>query len=180
MRHLFSLGLLCLCINHLQAATIYKVIMPDGKVIFTDKPQKGAVKVEALSKINVTPKLPASTQVPVSTSNPINNAQTLPVPKETYQLKMLAPTQEQTIRDNNGSVEVIASVVPEPKAVKYKLFLNGALAQEQNLPQFNLTNLERGEHNIQVQMTGETGRLIASTQIVTFYLHKASLINRAN
>lgn len=153
--------------------------MPDGKIIFTDKPQKGAVKVEALSKINVTPALPSS-KAPTQASIPVRSPQNTSDTNTTYLLNVVSPSNEQTIRNNSGSVEVIAAVDPEPASANYQLFLNGALIQEQNIPQFNLTNLERGEHNIQVQMTGETGRLIASTQTVTFYLHKASILNRAN
>ncbi|CAM5218367.1 hypothetical protein [Alishewanella longhuensis] len=41
---------------------------------------------------------------------------------------------------------------------------------------FVLRDIDRGEHNIQLELLDQSGKLIATSPLTTFYLHRASLI----
>ncbi len=159
------------------AGKIYKVVLADGRVVYTDTPPKGAVSVEELGKLK-----PGSTvaMTPVKPAPQAAQPRTPATPIINYRLQVTQPAHETTLRDNQGNVNVVGQITPTNARGSYQLFLNGALAQTQPYPQFQLTNLDRGAHEIQIKLVGETGRLLASSPTSTFYLHKASALNRAN
>lgn len=161
---------LILCCASLSAATLYKVVAKDGSVTYTDKPQVGAEIVE-LSAVN-TAVMPSMVQ---STSK----VRTKVVQKKqpSYQLTIVSPAPEATVRNNLGELIVRAQISPQASGV-FDLYLDGQKIRSNPIPSFTLTGIDRGAHSLEIKFTNKSGKILASTPIQTVYLHKASaLIN---
>lgn len=166
MKLAWVLALVTFSVN---SATLYKVVKADGTVIYTDRPVAGAVPV-SLPKANTADSL-APKQV---------NSTTAPKkPDKTYQLTILAPAHEATIRNNLGEVQVSGSISPNAVG-SFQLLLDGQVMATGASPNFNLQGVPRGAHQIQIQLINKSGKILASSPEHTFYLHQASVLNRAD
>ncbi|MFT2090364.1 DUF4124 domain-containing protein [Paraglaciecola sp. 2405UD69-4] len=174
MKLLFVLGILLLCITA-SANVIYKTVKEDGTVVYTDVPTNGATSVN-LSAVNsaVIPTLGNSNQS-AQTVQPINK----PEKKIKYLVNILKPSAEQTIRNNAGEVSVKAQVTPKITGM-FKLFLNNQFVSSNSNGAFTLENLNRGAHNIEVKFFNKSGKILASSEVQTFYLHKTSVLITPN
>ena len=159
-----------------HSAQLYKIINQDGSVTYTDKYQPNAQVVD-LSSVNsaVMPSIPTPAVTPNQRDTPEKNPD--------YKLTFISPEDKQTIRNNLGTVSFSAtlsstdnlSALPDGK---FYLILNGKLIQSNSAPTFTVQNLDRGEHNVQIKLIHQTGKILASTQTRVFYLKQASrLIN---
>ena len=151
-----------------QSATLYKVVQADGTVVYTDRPVAGAVPV-ALPNANTSQSLaPKQVTKPTAPSKPDVN----------YNISILSPAHEETIRNNQGEVKVSASI--EPKAVGlFQLVLNGQVLATGASPQFVVQGVPRGEHQLEVRLVSKSGKILASSPTRVFYLHQASVLNRS-
>lgn len=174
--------LLWLCCGVLLSTTIhgaiYKRVEADGSVTYTDTPGHNtqAVDVNTLTT-NTTNVIPSSKITPNTTSQ-----RSTPSPKKTvnnYQITFLTPAHLSTIRSNKGLLKVVARVSPQ-RAGQFELLIDGKVRARQTTPDFALDNVPRGEHTIQLNLKDNTGKLIASSKSITVYLHRASVLNRAN
>ncbi|WP_299019946.1 DUF4124 domain-containing protein [uncultured Photobacterium sp.] len=162
-----------------QATTIYTWEDENGVVHFSDQARPGASTVD----INVPP---PSSIAPNSQQdkNPSTKTPATPIQQNDASLppatvRLLSPLHEQTIRNNEGIIEI--SAVSNRKLTKghnARLLLNG---QPYGRPQaqlnWQLHNVDRGSHTLQAQIL-KYGKVIASSDIITVYLHRASLLNR--
>ncbi|WP_338291064.1 DUF4124 domain-containing protein [Planctobacterium marinum] len=155
----------------LATTKIYKVVKPDGTVIYTDKPPPGASEYKLLKKPNLIP------SIVTNPNSKTKQTQLTPVVKP--MLELLTPANEATVRNNAGEVTIEASLVPEMTG-QFILYLNGQLHARHSAPKFELEGLNRGSYNIKIEFFDQSGKLLASTQPSTFYLHKASALIQAN
>lgn len=166
--------------NIAATSKIYKVVNPDGSITYTDKPVPGATEFKFISKPNVVAPAPTTTTPPAARQFIDNKGQsTKPAAAINYDLQVRSPAHEETIRSNEGKVNITASLSPSG-AGTFELYLNGALHQKNTTPQFSLINLDRGEYKIQIRFLDQTGKLLASSPLSTFYLQKVSALLRAN
>jgi len=156
------------------ADAIYKVKKQDGSVYYTDRPVAGA-EVLKLSTINN-----AASHAPLTKNINVNSRSKTNRPNlPNYQLTLINPLNEQHIRDNQGRVQIQAKLNPA-SAGEFQLWMDGELLQTQSQPAFSLVNLDRGAHQIQIKFLHKSGKILASSPLATFYLHKSSILNRAN
>ena len=94
-------------------------------------------------------------------------------------VRIVAPAPETTIYDNNGnlSVEVALSQAPDTVAIdQLTLLMDGtAVAKGRDLS-FELNNIDRGTHTLQVQVFAANGKLLATSPPVVFHMWRASLL----
>lgn len=169
MRNKVLMVVLLFCTS-VSAATLYKVVSKDGKVTYTDKPQVGAEVVD-LSAVN--------SAVMPSMAQPKNDVRAKVVQKAPikYQLTIVSPSHEQTIRNNLGELTIRGQLKPQANGI-FDLYLNGKIIRSNPIPSFSLTGIDRGEHSIEIKFRNKSGKILASTPSQTVYLHKASaLIN---
>ena len=155
-----------------SAGELYKIVHKDGSVTYTDTPQAGAVEVD-MSKSNsaVMPALNKGTsQLPSK-----RVAKAFP----DYSLSIVSPADQQTIRNNLGKVTVNGRITPIGNG-KFELYLDGALAQTSTAPSFQLQNVVRGEHSIQIKFIHHTGKILASSESSVFFMHQASVLINPN
>lgn len=144
-----------------QAAAIYTWKDDNGIIHFSDKPQKNAQTVD----------LPqAKTQMSLKAPKTENKKKALPSPF----VRFLTPIHEETLRENSGTITVEAlSNRPLEAPYTYQLLLNQAPHGHSQLEnQWQLTNVDRGEHTLQVQLLKDQ-QVIATSPEITVYLHRA-------
>ncbi|HFC92273.1 MAG TPA: DUF4124 domain-containing protein [Leucothrix mucor] len=90
--------------------------------------------------------------------------------KQIYtKFSILAPKDKQAIRANNGDVTVMLSLKPKllPEHT-LSVFLDEKQMAEGDLRMVNLTNLDRGEHEVYVIIKGKKGKEISKSKQIVF------------
>ena len=161
------------CLISLSAmAEVFTYIDAQGNRVFTDQPGNRNAK-----------------RVPLATSNRMsaNSSGAAPVtatpakPLFHYDmLRVLVPEPDATIRSTAG--ELIVSVTSEPglqPGHRYRLLLDGQPTAEPGpSPVFALSNIDRGSHNLSVEILDEQGRTLERTANQPFHMLRISLAQR--
>ncbi|MFY8273853.1 DUF4124 domain-containing protein [Pseudoalteromonas sp. SSDWG2] len=139
-----------------------------GNLVFSDTPRKGAEKVTLNSPVMDMP----------STDTSILNEADDELEATKFTISVTSPTQEETIRDNTGSVHVSGMIKPRfLQGHKVQLFLDGqAHGQAQTSTLFVMRDVDRGEHNVTLKLVDSQGKVLATSKPVTFFLHRRSVI----
>lgn len=165
-------------------AEIYRWVDDNGNVVFSDEPHPQAEKVD----------LPPST-----TYTPVEDEESSEIlklsPEEAtgeeaveeqdavpdYQLRIIAPANDESIWVNNGDVTVSMIVEPQLNAERgdrILLQLDGvAVGEPQASTTYQFNNLSRGTHSLTAQVVDSSGTTLTSSDTVTFHLHRASILN---
>jgi hypothetical protein len=169
MRHCW---LLLLLIAVVEADTLYKVVKADGTVMYTDQPVAGAEAIQ-LPRINSADSLAPKTSTAAASANRPDR------PEVQYQLSILFPKSQQTLRDNQGNITVVAQMEPQTTGAGiFELYMDGELVAANPSPRFELTEVNRGAHTIEVRYVNNSGKVLASSPSTEFFLHQASVLNR--
>lgn len=147
-------------------AKVYVWRDENGVLVFSDNPRPGAEEAK-LKENNIN--MPS-----VDTSILDIKPQKIP---DKYQVVISQPEQNATIRDNSGSVFIAGGIKPIFKRGHLiQLLLDGVPhGKPQAYSMFALRNIDRGEHQIKMELLNEKGKIIASSEAVTFYMHRASV-----
>jgi hypothetical protein len=164
--------LLMLCCQ-LAVADVYTYVDAEGNRVYTDQPHRGAKKVDIApsNQIKAAPKAPRQ----AASSKP------QPGPLFRYQLlRILAPEPDSTIRDIQGNLIVTVTNDPElqPRHT-YRLLLDGKTFSEQGRsPVFAMTNIDRGTHQLSIEIVDEFGRVVERTPNQPFHMMRISLAQK--
>lgn len=150
--------LLCLLLIGLPAAAqVYTYVDADGNRVFTDRPTSdNAERVE----------LPATNNMSLPASTPPAAAAASSTPAPAYRmLRILLPLPDATIRDNAGSLIVTATSEPAlHSGHRFRLLLDGqARGEGGRSPVFALENIDRGSHQLAVEILDAHGRTLERT-----------------
>jgi hypothetical protein len=156
------------------AAQIYRSVDADGTVVFSDlppSPGRTAEPVEVPAANTFTP--PAVTPGRTSAGDAGDGQVASP-----YQtLRVLDPPHDAGIRENAGNVLVTAQLEPGLRAGHIlQLFVDGALHQAARATQFQLVNVDRGTHVLELRVVDGTGNTVAESEPSVFHLQRRSLI----
>jgi hypothetical protein len=156
------------------AADVFTYTDAQGNRVFTDQPHKGAQRVDIPPSNNMTATPPKS----VAKKKP---AAVKPSPLFHYQvLRILVPEPDATIRSMTG--ELIVSVNNDPALQErhtYRLLVDGKpFAEAGRSPVFPLTNIDRGTHQLSVEILDELGRIVERTASQEFHMLRISLAQK--
>jgi hypothetical protein len=155
-------------------AQIYTYIDAQGNRVFTDQPRPGNAKKVQLPSGNRMPMPPAA-----ATSAPTSEAQSKPL-FHYEMLRLLIPEPDTTIRSTAG--ELIVTVTSEPglkKGHRYRLLLDGRPTGEPGpSPVFALSNIDRGTHQLAVEILDEQDRTLERTANQPFHMQRISLAQK--
>ena len=152
------------------SAKVYVWRNEAGVLVFSDSPKPGAEEVEV--------------KTPNEAVSPSLNTSILDItPKkieDNFEVEIVRPTNNSTIRDNTGSVHVSGRIKPVFKqGLSIQLHIDDVpYKKPQTHSMFALRDIERGEHQIKLVLLNDKGKVIASSKPVTFYMHRAS-VNKA-
>lgn len=163
---LIAFTLLLIAQPSLSATKVYKKVMPDGSISYSDEAQDDA---EVLN-VEPVPTVPAF-KAPPSESKP--EVKTEEKPKNFYaSLTILSPENDTAFNSGSGTVEVKFKNNPSLiRGHKYKIFLGSLLLSEQTENSFVTSNVDRGTHQLSVHIVDQAGRVLKSATN-TFTLHR--------
>lgn len=163
----------CLLLIALPAAAdVYSYLDAQGNQVFTDRPHSGAHKVQIAPSNNMA----TPTRKPVAKKTPPAAS-----PLFHYQLlRILVPEPDATIRNMQG--ELIVSINSDPtlqNGHQYRLLLDGKpFAEAGRSPVFPLTNIDRGTHQLAVEILDESGRILERTPSQEFHMLRITLAQK--
>lgn len=169
LRYFYCLSLLIA--NPSSAKTVYKTVQNDGSIIYSDIPREGSTPVQ-FETIN-------SAIIPAMSNPKLMNLKEQLKKTPQYEIRIFSPSEQQTLRNNAGDVQVNFEIRPDYTG-KFILLLDNQEVKTEGRTQLTLHNIERGEHMIEVKLLDNTGKIFASSNKQTFYLHKASALINAN
>ncbi|NRD71681.1 DUF4124 domain-containing protein [Shewanella sp. VB17] len=162
----FSTIILLLTFTMMSHATVYKWIDKDGKIHYSDKPipNSKTVQFKDNTQNQITLQLPVANSAETTEHNISTD----------YKLSITSPREEETIRNNEGNITIIAIISPDlaPKHVLVLLMDGIIVGPAQNTPIFNLKNVNRGEHSFIIKAIAQNGKQLASTPPRKVYLHR--------
>lgn len=154
--------------------SIYAVPDGAGGMIFTDQKKTGAKKVK-LKPIKVVPAKKNLTDIRLNNkkNNDEKSDQEKTVTYESFTLS--APAQKATFWNQpNNTITASFNVSPAlGKGDKIRVYLDGALKEEQHQSTFSLKQLDRGAHTIYGEIV-RGNEVLMTTKTHTFYIHQSS------
>jgi len=150
-----------------NSASVYVWRNELGNMVFSDTPRPGAGEVSIKTANVMRSNSRVETELLDISPQKINN---------TYDIVITIPKNNATIRDNTGSIFIQSIIKPVFKrGLTIQLLLDGkAYSSPQIHGRFSLRNIDRGEHIIQMELIDEKGEVIALSDKITFYMHRAS------
>ena len=147
-------------------AEAFKCKGPKGETVFSDTPCGDGKTIELK-------------EVPTVEVTPVQPLAPLPASKKAtavrYEIAFSSPAPDAVLRDNQGSVSVAVNISPALGPDNLIQFIvdgqkQGPASRETS---WQLSDLERGVHTVQVEVLNDKGSVVASAQS-SFTLHKAS------
>lgn len=154
-------------------AEIYKQVLPDGSIVYSDEPSPQAEVVELPTLQTIpAPPLPAPDTAARQNNKAADNIAAYRL------LRITSPHNDQQIRENSGRVEIIVKVQPalQVKAEhRLVLKLDGQVVATTDSEQhFVLENVDRGTHQLVAEIQDRKGKPIKTSPPVTFHLFRYS------
>jgi len=170
------LWLLITCLITLPVtAEVFTYIDAQGNRVYTDQPGSGNAKRVPMAPSNRMSANPGGA-APTMTGK---KAETKPL-FHYDMLRVLVPEPDATGRSRAG--EMSGSVTSEPglqRGHRYQLLLDGQPTAAPGLsPVFALSNIDRGSHNLSVEILDEQGRTVERTANQPFHMLRISLAQK--
>lgn len=172
----FTVGIMCPCF-----AQIFTWTDGQGVVHFSDTPHQGAQPV-ALPNVQSfsTPSSPSPSNneaPPNAVGNPVE-------PEHVYKkLAITQPSNEATIRNNQGFVMITAAVEPDlfPDDNFQLIFDGEVLGKPQPIPVFQISGINRGAHSFAIQVVNKQGEVLITSENITVFMHnpRAGMVKNA-
>jgi hypothetical protein len=162
-------------------AQAYRWVDEDGVVHFSDVPTEGAERIE-LPRDN-RPRTPA-TPSRNSASFAAAAATTPEEPEEPPEIfkydsiEVVQPAPEETLWNIGGTLDVALRVTPALRPEdQVRVIFDGQQRMATNRSSFQVEEVWRGVHNIQVEIVDSTGRLMARSLPNRFYVQQTVVGN---
>lgn len=172
---LFGLG--CLAGTDV-AAQVYSYVDTDGQRVFTDRPPATASSDEVeLPTIN---RMPAGQRM-IKLQAPAELKRQLEPPPPPYQqLTLVSPQQDDTLRNTATIVDIEVSSTPQLRPDHYyQAWLDGAAHGNKSVEaQWQIHGVERGSHQLSVQLMDKAGKILMQTPAVTIHVKQTTLAER--
>jgi len=154
------------------AAKIYKWVMPDGRIVYSDTPPVEGAKEVKLPPLQVYHAKPI-------TAPAGNGAPSKKKAAAAYrEFSVAAPENDSVVRDNGGIVTVRLKLVPPLRpGHQIEILLDGKTVGTGTATGLTLTNVDRGTHTLSAVVRDATGAEVARAPGSTFHL-KHTFIRR--
>ena len=143
-----------------SAGPIYRQVDGDGRITFTDTPQPGAERL--MHGTGNTYRAPPEQQLIAQMAEPIQAQSEAFAGYESVTIDWPA---EEAIRANDGRIRVVASTQPEMRpGHRATLLLDGQIVQQGDDLTFDLTDVNRGTHELTVRIVNDDGHVLAQSR----------------
>lgn len=165
---------LLLCSISAAHAQIFKTYDKNGNVIFSDVPSDSAERVEE-KPIAIVPALPRNVideKTKPLAKNPKSNAPT------TYKIKLNGLEAQASLRKEQEPVKVTITTEPElHKDHQMIVSLDGKGGGNMNTILVDPSDLDRGEHNIEVKIQDQKQRVFQSQSLI-FMIQQTTAVKK--
>lgn len=153
-------------------AGVYTYVDAEGNRVFTDRPPDN----RPVEQIHLAP----SNRMSGTPAAPPTRVLSPPAEDQRYEvLRILSPAPDATIRDNAGGLIVTASSEPSLRpGHRYRMVLDGSASASQSSPVFALSNVDRGTHQVAIEIIDEDERIIERTPSQPFHMKRISLADK--
>jgi hypothetical protein len=157
----------------LMAQPVYKVTDTDGNVTFTDTPPLSSDSIVEEHSVHA----PNSVQPTATTRTPTTSVE-VEVPTR-YDTRIVTPAENATIPMGPGNFAVQAALSPRlASSETLQLLLDGEpVGAPQRTANWQLTNVYRGEHRLQVVRLDESGAPVDTSAATTVFVMRP-IVNR--
>lgn len=165
-------GLLLIALPSL--AQVYTYVDAEGNRVFTDKPRDGNAQQVQMAPSNRIEPAQARSTAPATPATP-------PQPILGYELlRITIPQPDATINDNAGNLIVTVNSDPAlHPGHSYRLLLDSQpYGNAGRSPVFALENIDRGTHQIAVEIITEGGIIVERTPSQPFHMKRVSLAQK--
>jgi len=160
-----------------MADTIYKWVDENGQMHFSDMPRDDATEVEVAS-----PQTFSAPRITTSSSASQTDDDDGQPEAEGYEsIEIASPAQEETIWNTGGKVTVAINTQPALMSGHRVTLLLDGQAQATLAPgstSVELSEVFRGEHQLQAEVRDENNQTLASSRPVTFFYQQTSVNRR--
>ena len=152
---------------------VYKSVNKDGIVEYSDQPSKGAEEIKVKNPQSVT--LPKGADVFKSSESDQSTDS-----NNTYQsIVITQPAHDSAFNSGSGQVSISSETNPPlNKDHSVQLVFDGISYDSNKSGSFSLSNVDRGTHQVQVNVINEAGNTLISSDITTFTLHRTNIKKR--
>lgn len=172
MKHMMLL--ITLLFSYPCISAVYQWTDEQGITHFSDNDNKA----EAATEIEVQltpPSIDSLTQPKQTATNSASSAVSSnnDAPLAPISISITHPVDQQTLRSNDGEITVstmLSTTLQYGSTIR--LLIDGVIHSEQIETQFNVSNIPIGTHKIQLQIINNIGKVIASSELITVYLHR--------
>ena len=154
-----------------QAEEAYRWVDEDGVVHYSDRPREGAEAVQLPApNVATTRRVPR----PAAQSSDEEESASQPAPGYTS-IEILSPKAEETLWNIEGVLNVSVALQPglQP-GHQVRVYFDGEM-QPVSGTSFQLQEVWRGVHNIQVEVVDATGKLMIRSQPNRFYVQQTTV-----
>ena len=158
-----------IALNSPVQADIYKSVNDEGVIEYSDQPRDGAEKIKVKNPQSIT--LPKGADVFASQNSDTDAATDS---EATYQrVTITQPANDSAFNSGNGLVSVSSETTPALQAGhSLQLVMDGTPYNSNQSGSFGLSNVDRGTHQLQVNVIDGAGKTLISSDITTFTLHR--------
>ena len=158
-------------------AEVFKTVTPDGEVIYSDVKTRGSKQMNVPEPQTYTP-----VPVPVPVQAAVSEQE---ADSAIYKSLVIdSPVNEETVRDNQGNIEILISSTPaliRTDGHRIVYYLDGEQHGRRTVDTRKVfTNVDRGEHILTVAIVDTNNAVIIESQPVKVFLHRASVQQRFN
>tara|TARA_R110001592_G_scaffold9288_1_gene49520 strand:+ start:12860 stop:13459 length:600 start_codon:yes stop_codon:yes gene_type:complete len=156
--------------NSGKLTKVYKVLGADGSVSFSDQANETSETI----MVAPIPTVPAIDPGKIkSTSQPPSDE----VYSRYSSLSILAPANDSAFYSGSGDVDILLEIKPALlEGDQIQLFLDGKLIKSDNQIQTTLKTVDRGTHELRVQLVSASGK-VQKEATSSFTVHRPSIRN---
>lgn len=177
MRALICIACL-LAVSGPLAQTVYKNVLPDGSVVYSDQRTEGAEPLE-LPEIQIysAPSLQTDSDRAAASARSGQPGMAEEEGDGYRRFAIANPGHDEPVRDNGGNVSVSLTLEPSLRPGHViDIRMDGQSIGRGSGTSVALTNVDRGSHTVQAVVVDENGTEVARTESVTFHLLRASAL----
>lgn len=151
------------------SAAVYKSVDAEGNVFYTDEPVGNGKPID-LPPLSTIPPPKYTLSQPSAESGDSGTG---------YTISIIAPAQDEFLRDNTGAVPVSAGLEPALNVAaghRLQYYLDGQKrAEPTESSQIVFANVDRGSHNVAVAVVDSEGEEVTRSSPVQFQLQRQSI-----